>query len=759
MQLRMLSQPAQPPEGAAPALAALRRRQAALLRWRVRWLGAVATHHHARAARLLPVLLHASFERPRLRDEAPGVAGLRYRRGWATLAREFDLPPPFKTQRGTPLVEAVVALPERGGLAVLVVAAAGLRAADQAWVADRCAAAGAVAAAAGVRLEPRVLAAADLARHPELAARLAVHGALLGGRFSAATWGALEATARRPVEPRLLAALAADSTSPLAALALTLLSSAPAPAPLEATARLLAEGVPALALADPDELCARWAAGRPDLRDDLLATLGACRPSPGAVELGATDLLALAGRLGLASARAIRAAHGGRRDRAATAAWREVVGAGVPRALLPALGRQLAAAGPLRTALTRAGGGHEVHLPGGTVLGRGSTPVQARVRALSVLASAALDSVLEHAEPPWRALAGRLAQRRERPTLLLVVEPAIPSGPPFDPLNRGPQRALGFPGALELRLGPGRRPVGRVLTGDEAVDRLVREVVAGAAVEVIPSRSEAHPVAARLTQLAALVRDVPGQVPVALEAGGRVLLPRPGRPRHFPLDRFLARPRTFVPDPDAPDLALAPGERRPVGLRAAGLVECRASLLDEARAAILYTDAAQGWFRETVFLAELEEHLRDARSLLLQASAGAMLAVRLSDGVEPALRRTGRPGAPVAVAVRGQLPHDLQVEVGGERYGGTTGAEGWRSAARAVLARWPRGGEGRLSVNSVTIQAGGRRGAGLLALYARSVALRRLRFFLVQELRALSAGQDVPKGQVRATRPFAPPDH
>jgi hypothetical protein len=380
------------------------------------------------------------------------------------------------------------------------------------------------------------------------------------------------------------------------------------------------------------------------------------------------------------------------------------------------------------------------------VLGRGATPVQARVRALSLLSAAALEAVLEHAEPPWRALAGRLAPRRERPTLLLVVEPAIPSGPPFDPINRGPTRALGFPGALEVRLGPGRRPVGRVLTGDEAVDRLVREVLAGTAVEVVPSRSEAHPVAARLTQLAALVRDVPGRVPVALEAGGRVLLARGTTLRRFPLDRFLARPRTFLPDPDAPDLALAPGERRPVGLSSAGLVECRASLVDDQRAAVLYTDAAQGWFREVVFLSELEEHLRDARTVIQQAAPGAMLAVRLSDGVEPALRRVGRAGSPVPVAVRGQLPHDVQVEVGGERYGGTTGAAGWHEAAMAVLARWPRSGDGRLSVNAVTVQACGKRGVGLLALYARSVALRRLRFFLVRELRALSAGQDVPKG-------------
>jgi hypothetical protein len=418
----------------------------------------------------------------------------------------------------------------------------------------------------------------------------------------------------------------------------------------------------------------------------------------------------------------------------------------MPRALQPALGERLAAAGPLRTALSRAGDVHEVRLPSGIVLGRGATPVQARVRALSLLSAAALEPVLEHAEPPWRALAGRLAQRRDRPTLLLVVEPASPSGPPFDPINRGPGRALGFPGALQVRLVPGRRPTGRVLTGDETVDRLVREVQAGSAVEVVAARSEAQPVAVRLTQVATLVREAGPLQPVALEAGGQVLMPRGGRIYRYPLGRYLGRPRVFVPDPDAPDLTLSPGERRPVGIAGPGVVECRASLVDELRASVLYSDARRGWFREVVFLSELEEHLRDSRALLVQSDASAILAVRLSEDVEPALRRVGRAGAALAVAVRGQLPHDLQMEVGGERYGGTSSGNGWREGALAVLSRWPRTGEARLTVNGLTVQAGGRRAVGLLALYARSVVLRRLKFFLRRELRALTAGQVVPKG-------------
>jgi hypothetical protein len=256
---------------------------------------------------------------------------------------------------------------------------------------------------------------------------------------------------------------------------------------------------------------------------------------------------------------------------------------------------------------------------------------------------------------------------------------------------------------------------------------------------VVAARSEAQPVAVRLTQVATLVRDGGARHPVALEAGGRVVMPRGGRVYRYPLDRYLGRPRVFIPDPDAPDLTLSPGERRPVGLSGAGVIECRASLVDDQRASVLYSDAQRGWFREVVFLSELEEHLRDSRAVLSQSDPSAILAVRLSEDVEPALRRVGRPGPDLAVTVRGQLPHDLQVEVGGERFGGTTSGHGWPEAARAVLSRWPRTGEARLTVNGMTVQAAGKRAVGLLALYARSAALRRLKFFLRSEVQALSA--------------------
>lgn len=744
MFLRKLSPPA---SGAPAESAALRRALTALLRRRMRGLPALADARAVRAARLAPVLLHASFERPALKGDAPGVSGLRFRPSWAALARAFDLPPASRAQRGAALVEAVVAVPAADGgrgLDLFVLTSAGLRPADLTWVEERAAAAQAVLAGMGVKLGVAVTDATRLVRDAVACHRVAAFGALAGGRLSAGSWAALESSARRPVEPAALAALAPAAPAPLARLALTVAAARPAPAPLDVAARLLLAGVPAARLADPSVLCARWASeaceGAPDRRADLDAALSLLVPVAAPAHRvpldGAADVLALGRRLAGAALSAVRGSPAAPADRTR---WREALGPDFPRALVPALAARLAGGG-LRTTLVRARGGHEIVLAGGGVLGRGATPVQARVRALSLLAQAAPEA-LEKAEAPWRALSARLGQPRERPAAVFVVEPAGPSGPPFDPLNRGPARAIGFPGALDVRIAPGRRPSGRVITGDEAVERLLATAAAGLAAEVVPSRSEAHPVAARLAQVSALVRDARGATPVAVEAGGAVTLVEAARLRRLPLGKLAARPRRYLPDPDAPDLALSPGERRPVGLAGPKVIECRAALVDDTRASVLYADAARGHFREVVLLAELEEHLRGSRTILQQADVAAVLAVRLSDGVEPAVRRLGRAGVPVPVALRGRLPHDVQVEVGGVLHGGRSG-RGWRDAARALLARWPRGQDARLSISSVSVSApGGARAGGLLALWARSVATRRLRAHLVQLLRPYQDGR------------------
>ena len=720
---------------------AVRRTLGAALRWRfLRVLPRSLPGRSVEAARLVPVLLHVSFQHPALRGDAPGVAGLRYRRGWAGLARRFDLPPPWRAQRETAQVDAVLALQEGTTLTLLLVTIPGISRPDLHWVEERGGAVHALLAGAGAGCALRVIEPVSLARDPLLAHRLVLFGALAGGRLSPAAWSALESVAQRPVDPRDLVEMAAAAQGHLPALALALLSGGPAAAPLEAAKRCLARGSPARELADPALLCTCWATeARPAHAAALERVAELAHPGPGSPSDGAGAVLRLAGQLAVPVALAIRASRRAGLGPAERARWRERLGPDLPRVLLPALGARLVAGADLETLLHTDGRHHEVRLPGGAVLGRGASPLQARVRALSVLATAALEPLLAHAEPPWRNVAARLAQPRERNTLLLVVEPAGPSGAPYDPLNRGPERRIGFPGGLAIRLAPGRRPSARALTAPEVVERLLVEVRRGTRVEALASRSEANPVAARLAQLAALVQGR-GSLPVAIEAGGRVLLLEGERTRRFRLDRIAARPRHYLPDPDAPDLALSPGERRPPGLSGEGIVECRAMPLDANRAAVVYCDAAHHQLREVVFLSELEDHLREARGILQAADPRAVLTVRLADGLEGAVLRAGPPGPPLFLGVRARLPWDVQVELDGEWYGGSTGRT-WREAALKLLVRWPREMDTRLAVSTVSAVARGKRRGGLMALYARSVALRRMRTHLVRILRAYQRPQ------------------
>lgn len=721
----------------------LRRALTALLRRRVLWLRQSVDPRSFRAVRLLSIMLHASFDRPNLREDAPGVAGLRYRPSWPLLARTFDLPPPFRSQKASPLVEAVLASPVGNLIEVVVLVAPGQKSGDLHAVAERANAALSALRLPPARIELRVSDAAKIASDREVFHRSALCGALVAGQLSIATWNAFEQASREEVNPAVLASLASSVPSPLAALALTLISEEPTTGPLAAATRLLRKNGQARRLADPAVLSGLWAAEVvPRHRAALERAVDFVRPdlsTKGARPLstGVADVLALCRELSLAAAFAIRRSSTSGLGPHARDAWREAVGTEIPQALIPALGKSIREEDQIGIHLEKEGNRYLVRLPSGAVLGSGATPVQARVRALSLFSLASPGSLEGLLEAPWKGLLPRLSQPRERATLVLVVEPATPSGPPFDPVNRGPTRALGFPGALAVTLAPGRRPSARVLTAEQTIDKLLRVAAAGHSVEVVPARSEAHPVAARLGQLAALAKEGAGRMdlPVALETGGRVVVPREKQLLRYSLDRFTVRPRVFVPDPDAPDLALSPGERRPVALGSAAVVECRAQLIDERRASVLYADGYRGGLREIVFVEELEEHLRESRAILQQADPSSVLAVRLSEDVEPAVRRLGRAAAPLTVAVRGRLPHDLQVDVGGERYGGYSG-NSWRHAALSLVSTWPRGGDARLSVNSVAVAAGGKRVVGLMALYARSVALRRLRIHLSRALRS-----------------------
>ncbi|HEY7725287.1 MAG TPA: hypothetical protein VH880_08130 [Anaeromyxobacteraceae bacterium] len=706
---------------------------AALLRWRARGLVRRLPRRLAAGARLFPVLLHASFPQRALSGEPPGVAGMRYRRRWSTAARDFGLPPPSGMQRGRPLVEAVLAVPAPDGLDVLVLAASDLSLDDAGPVQERMERAQALLAAAGAPVRAGLYRPARIAGDAVAAQRSLAFGALLAGRLDGEAWPALEEGLRRPLEARELGALAASAPTPLAALFLTLLSRDAPPGALLALLSMLAEGATARQLADGDVFVARWAGRVPALRRTVEQALRLARRLPaGAGDVGAA--LSLARLLALRCTAAVRRARG-RFDRVSKRFWLEAVGTGVPRALLPALGdrfRALELAGSLSLSPARVGRGYEVRLPGGQALGRGRDPVQARIRSLAIFAAAraaasgaaAADAGLAAADPTWRVVARHLARPPGRPALVLVVEAGggARPGPPFDLLNRGAGRALEFEGAVAVHLAPGRRPSGRVLSADEAVETVVRRAPSAVPLELVASRPESRPVAARLAQIAALLRESAGEAEVAVEAGGRVWLRTRSGLRRYALDAFAARPRVFAPDPESPDLSL--GRSRPGRWPPSALLQCRVTLA-RGGAAVLYADGTGGHLRELVPVEELEDHLREARAIVRAADPPSVLTLRLCDEVEQEVRRAGSVRREVSVAVGGALPA-VEVRIGEEWFGGRSPL-GWGAAAESLLAALPPGSEGGIGVNSVTAAAGGRPASPLLALWAASVARRRLR--------------------------------
>jgi len=718
----------------------------AVLRWRAWWMGHHLPRRLSDAARLLPVLLHASFPVRRLSGEAPGVPGMRFRRRWSALARAAGLPPPNRMQRNRPVVEALLAVAAPDGLDLLVLARADASAEERGALEERLDAARGVLAASGAPLRARTFQPARLAADLLAGQRALAFGGLLAGRLPAEDWRAIE-EGSRPADARaLVATLAASAPTPLSTLALTLRSLHPGPGPLPALLSLLLAGETARRLADPDHFAVRWAAQTPALRP-LLEEVLRLAERGGDADLGALrQLLEVGAAAARQAAGAIRAAPGPI-DRVTRRLWREALGPSMPRVLLPALGdrlRALEAAGGLRLDPVRAGRVYEIRLAGSIPVGRGRDPVQARIRALGLLAQAraaarepgAPAEAPARLDPTWRTVAERLERHRDHPGLLLVVEAGDSSrpGPPFDVLNRGARRDMEFEGALAVRVGPGRRPAGRMLSPPEAVEAILRLAPGAVALEVLAARPECRPMATRLGQIAALLRERSGSEPLAVEAGGAVYLcARSGLRRHS-LDRFAARPRRFQPDPESPDLAAGGGR----AWRGPGMLQCRASLAAPSTAALLYADGAGGFLRELVPIEELEEHLRESRAIVRSTPTPAVLAVRFSEDVEPEVMRVGQVRLSAPVAVSGQVPH-LEVDVGGERFGGR-GALGWAAAAEALLAAMPPGGVVRIGVNSVAVTEGGRPAGALLALWAASVARRRLRRRLAQVLSAYREG-------------------
>ncbi len=657
-----------------------------------------------------------------LRGEAPGVSRLKFRRRWTTLARVFGLPPPSSMQRARPAIEALFVIPRGEQLEVIALVGNDLGAPARARAEERMAAARTALGAAGRALEFKLL---DLNSIDEAAFQLILTlGSLLAGSAPAIFFNATHMAARAGAP--IAAGLAECAPTPLSTLALMLLLGAPPVSPLEVARKALAARATAHQLANPSDLCARWAAAATGHEELLLSALRWSQPAPRHGEpLAAREVMRVGRELAMLCARAVH-----RLPRAESRALRirlhrEVIGPGLPRALLPALGQcKLRLSGtPLQV-----GRNFEVRSQDGAVLGRGHTGVQARVRALALATAAGLAAE--------NKLAARLARPHAAPTLHLLLETYEVPGPPFDPLNRGPDRQLGLLSSTALLLRQDARPTAFDLDPEETVMRLCNDCLRGREIEVVPQTPDGQPAAARLTRVASLLQKR-GAVPAAIEAGGKVLLPRADRMRRVELRGFARRPVICSIDPEAFDLSLSPerGARTVGGAALPGAINCRVvqSDFDPAVACVLSHDDRGRLLREEVPLDRLEDHLREGQEMLRACNPPAPIASRLADGVETLLLRHRRSLPSITVALGGDLPFGLWAEIAGERVQ-LSRPGGWAAAAQALLASMPVGDEQRIRIVRADITERGAPATPIARLYARAMVLRRLALHLKKQL-------------------------
>lgn len=726
---------------AAPAPAGPRQLEA-ILRWRVRWLRRFLAPRQFAAIRAVPLLLHAAFDHPSLGGDPPGVEGMRYRRGWGALGGQLELPPPRRAASGRKLVEAVIALASTEGVDVAAVMAPRIGIDERARVEERLSMVEGLLRSKSIAVRTVLLRGLSHAEEPDALHRVLCGGALLAGRLGTGAWSTSgrEAAAPDDANPGAIAEAVVAAPRPLAALALMLLcGGGPARCPVEALRRSLAGGASARQLADPEVAAIEWACDGTALGGPLRAALRLGASEAGArgaaVDLGAPEL-STGELLGIARVLALAAVKATRRGpaRAVPGLWErvrsELLEAGVPRVLLaPLRDRLRGEMGPYgapRLVPVRRHR-HELLLSDGSLLARGRTPEQARARALPLLAGAF--GHLEH-DPFWEAAEARVLLAPAHPVALFGVTPVEAPQPPLDPLNRGPDRAFGIADTLCLDLVPGHRPVLRSLVPADAVERFIRSHLAGEGVEIIATGGAGLAIVARLSRAAAFLRRS-GGAPPAFQAGGRVYLARGGRVLRYGLARFFARPRHCAPDPEAPDLSLAPEGGLAVARRwrAWNVVECRVSCVASDRAALLYLDDGGFRLRETVPLAVLDEWLRDTQTMLRDGPQPMILALRMAPEILDAGRGYDLPEPRTEIAVSGELPFHLSLVVNGERFG--AGAElGWSAAAQAILASWPVGQPGRIAVVAANVSLPSGASSGMARLYARSLAVRRLRLHL-----------------------------
>ncbi|WP_373049405.1 hypothetical protein [Vulgatibacter sp.] len=621
------------------------------------------------ALRLLPPLLHCSFRHPGLSDPAPGIAGLRSGRRWGEAARRFGLPSPHTAQLGKRLVQAVWLVPASDGLEVRVVHSPNAIASERR------------------HLERRLAVAAGLLAHQRLRLRLCdgIDGAVL--LFG----GLLAGEAVQPDGPAIAPAMLAErAPTSLAAFLLSLVRRAdPLRVFLAWTAAL-----PAFWLADAELFAALWARFD-DVAAELPLEAAAVGGSSSSTRRFATRLLPAKPRGAVEVGRALCFAVARQRHRLIPALVGELrndmLVTGMPAALLPALQREIAAAGAGVLGARRPGGG------------------RAMLRHLALCARVGL---IPEQDPFWLQVARRLGHAGSDAAIATIgsIEEA---GPPFDPLNRGPGAKLCLAPGRVVRMERGRSGTPRHLPAPELLAALLRAAAAGTPCDLLGDGPAAAPLVGRLDRLLRRCREA--RHPLALEAGGAVLLLREGALRRFSRERFLSRPRACAVDDEAPLLAAVSAAS------AHHAVECTVVAAQGGETAWVIYGSEGRRFGEKVRVARLEAHLQESRALLEGAAA---LLVRHAGARLPLLPADAAT-ATVPLALGGDLRDGLWLEILGERFG--AGARWrWEAAASAIAAAWPVGTTAPLRFLRVAVRVGGRQAAPLERLYARSVASRRL---------------------------------
>jgi hypothetical protein len=696
----------------------------AMLRWRFHWTLARLPADQAQALRFLPALLQASFASPPLRGEAPGISRLKFRRSWSVLARAFGLPPPLSMQRAKGAIEALILVPRGEALEVFALVASDLPAGFRARAQERLTAAKNALGAAGRHIELKLtdLGTVDGTNFDSMLSM----GALIAGSPPPLFYNAAHPAKALPLPSAAI--LAERAPTPMASLALMLLLGTNPPSALEVTRQAAQEKINARQLSDPSFFCARWASQATGREQLVMTALFWSKVKPRSTGVLMPKELMEAGReLTMLAARSVLRLPVSASRTLRARLRRDVIGVGLPRALLPALGQCKLKLLPAPVPVGRV---FEIRSSDGAVLGRGRTGTQARIRALALTTAAGIAPSLEN------KLAARLAKPINGPTLHAIVETYEIPGPPFDPLNRGPSRAIGIVSATAVLLRDNARPTAFQLTADELLLRICNDTLRGREIEVAPSTPDGQPAAARLARVVALIQKK-GGLPAAIEAGGAVLIPKKGRMTRVSLHLFARRPIACNTDPEAFDLSLSPerGARNSGGFAIPGAIACRVfqSDADPNIACVLSQDSNSRLLREEVPLERLEDHLREGQEILRGCTPPAPLASRLADGIEMLLLRHRRTVASMPINVGGAMPFGLWLEIGGEKLQ-MAQPGGWAAAAQAILSRLPMGDEPVLRISRVETTEKGAPGSAIGRLYIRAMVLRRLQIHLRKQL-------------------------